>query len=91
MMLTSAPITDKEALQLGLLDAVVPPAELLSKARALALDMAERRMFRKVTIDYTGKLEPLAEAEAIFAFARAEAVKRAGALASWCRCALAGC
>ena len=79
MMLTSAPISAKDAQKAGLFDAVVPAAELLPTARALALDMAEGRSFRKVTIDYTAKLESLAEAEAIFEFARAEAIKKAGA------------
>jgi enoyl-CoA hydratase/3-hydroxyacyl-CoA dehydrogenase len=80
MMLTSQPISEKEALMLGLLDAVVAPEDLVNKAREMALDMATGRAFRKVTIDYTGKLEPLAEAEAIFAFTREEATKRAGEL-----------
>jgi enoyl-CoA hydratase/3-hydroxyacyl-CoA dehydrogenase len=79
MMLTSTPISAKEALKLGLFDAVVEPAQLLPTARQLALDMASNKAFRKVTIDCTAKLEPLAEAEAIVEFARAEAVKRAGA------------
>jgi enoyl-CoA hydratase/3-hydroxyacyl-CoA dehydrogenase len=78
MMLTSQPIACKEALSLGLFDAVVPPEKLLPTAKQLALDMARGKKFRKVTINYTAKLEPLAEAEAILQFARAEAVKRAG-------------
>jgi enoyl-CoA hydratase/3-hydroxyacyl-CoA dehydrogenase len=78
MMLTSQPVGGNEALKLGLVDALVPQDQLLSKARELALDIGKGRAFRKVTIDYTGKLEPLGEAEAIFAFAREEATKRAG-------------
>lgn len=80
MMLTSQPISAEKGLQAGLIDAIAPPAELLARARALASDIANLRTARKVTIDYTAKLESLAEAEAIFQFARAEATKRAGML-----------
>lgn len=78
MMLTSQPITADKGMKAGLIDAVVPPADLLPRARALALDMANLRTARKITIDHTAKLESLAEAEAILKFARAEATKRAG-------------
>lgn len=78
MMLTSQPISAEKGLQAGLIDAVVPPGELLSRARAIACDIANLRIARKVTIDHTAKLESLAEAEAIFKFCREEATKRAG-------------
>lgn len=78
MMLTSQPISAEKGMQAGLIDVVVPPANLLPKARALALDIANLRTARKITIDHTAKLESLAEAEAILRFARDEATKRAG-------------
>lgn len=78
MMLTSQPISAEKGVQAGLIDAVVPPGELLSRARAIACDIANLRIARKVTIDYTAQLESLAEAEAIFKFCREEATKRAG-------------
>lgn len=80
MMLTSAPVGDKEALALGLVDAVVPAEQLLPRARALAVDIASHRRARRITIDSTERLEPFAEAEAVFEFARGEARKRAGPL-----------
>lgn len=40
MMLTSKPIKEAAAKKLGLVDEVVPPAQLLEAARTLALDMA---------------------------------------------------
>ena len=40
MMLTSAPISDKKAAKLGLVDAVVPQGKLLEAARAWAAEIA---------------------------------------------------
>jgi enoyl-CoA hydratase/3-hydroxyacyl-CoA dehydrogenase len=40
MMLTSTPVKDAAALKLGLVDAVVPPQQLLPAAKQLALDIA---------------------------------------------------
>jgi enoyl-CoA hydratase/3-hydroxyacyl-CoA dehydrogenase len=40
MMLTSKPIKEKAALKLGLVEGVVPAAQLLAAARALALEIA---------------------------------------------------
>ncbi len=40
MMLTSAPINDKKAAKLGLVDAVVPQGKLLEAARAWAAEIA---------------------------------------------------
>jgi enoyl-CoA hydratase/carnithine racemase len=78
MMLTSAPISAKAALASGLVDAVVPMQELLPKARAMALDIANLKVPRKKTLQDTSRIGALGEAEAIIAFAREEAVKRAG-------------
>lgn len=78
MMLTSAPIGAKEALALGLVDAVVAPEDLLKTACRIGLDIAANRRARNVTIDRTDRLEPLGEAGPIFEFARAQARKKAG-------------
>jgi enoyl-CoA hydratase/carnithine racemase len=40
MMLTSTPIKDRAALKLGLVDEVVPAAQLLEAAKQMALDIA---------------------------------------------------
>ena len=78
MMLTSSPLIASAALGAGLVDAVVAPAQLLPKAKMMALDMANFKAPRKITINDTSKIGALGEAEPIIAFARAEAVKRAG-------------
>jgi enoyl-CoA hydratase/carnithine racemase len=54
MMLTSTPIKDSEALKLGLLDAVVPPEQLLAAAKQHALDIAEGRKPRVLSLLRTG-------------------------------------
>jgi enoyl-CoA hydratase/carnithine racemase len=54
MMLTSTPIKDSEALKLGLLDAVVPAGELLQAAKQHALDIAEGRKPRVLSLSRTG-------------------------------------
>lgn len=79
MMLTSSHVKANAALGAGLVDAVVPPAQLMSKAKMMALDMASLKAPRRITINDTSKIEALGDAEPIIAFARAEAVKRAGA------------
>ncbi|KAK1437550.1 hypothetical protein QVD17_03344 [Tagetes erecta] len=43
MMLTSKPILSEEGKKLGLIDAIVPPQELLKVSRQWALDIAEKR------------------------------------------------
>lgn len=42
-MLTSKPFKAEKALKLGLVDGIVPPAELLTAARSLALQIAQGR------------------------------------------------
>jgi enoyl-CoA hydratase/carnithine racemase len=54
MMLTSTPIKDSEALKLGLVDAVVPAAGLLQAAKQHALDIAEGRKPRVLSLSRTG-------------------------------------
>jgi enoyl-CoA hydratase/3-hydroxyacyl-CoA dehydrogenase len=80
MMLTSQPVKDGAAKKLGLVDAVVPPDQLLSAAKALALDIAAGRAPRLRTLFRTDRLEPLAEGLAAIGFARVQAAKRAPGL-----------
>lgn len=50
MMLTSAPINDKKAAKLGLVDGVVPKDKLLSAARAWAAEIAAGTKPRNFTL-----------------------------------------
>ncbi|OMO98530.1 Crotonase superfamily [Corchorus olitorius] len=77
MMLTSKPVKGEEALELGLVDAVVSSHELVNTARRWALDILERRKPWVASLYKTDKLEPLGEAREILNFARAQAQKRA--------------
>ncbi|KAI3432440.1 hypothetical protein D9Q98_003993 [Chlorella vulgaris] len=77
MMLTSTPIKDRAALKLGLVDAVVPAAQLLEAAKQMALDIAAGKRARVQTLYRTDKLEALGEALPILHFAREQTVKRA--------------
>lgn len=58
MILWSKPIKSEEASELGLVDAVVPPVELLNTARHWALEIAEFRRPWIKSIYRTDKLEP---------------------------------
>lgn len=49
------PIKDKEALKLGLVDAVAPQAQLLEAARKLAADMAAGSKPRNISLYRTDK------------------------------------
>jgi len=80
MILLSKPIKSEEASELGLVDAVVPPLELLNSARRWALDIAEFRRPWIRSLYRTDKLEPLGEAREILKFARIQAQKRAANL-----------
>ncbi|CAK9207782.1 unnamed protein product [Sphagnum troendelagicum] len=75
MMLLSKPIPAETGEELGLVDAIVPPAELLLVARKWALEIAEGTKPRLSSLRRTDKLEPLGEAREIIKFARAQ-VKR---------------
>ncbi|KDD75648.1 3-hydroxyacyl-CoA dehydrogenase, partial [Helicosporidium sp. ATCC 50920] len=77
MILTSKPIKDAEALKLGLVEAVVPPQELLSKAKSLALDIASGRVARANSLERTDKLPSVEEAVGMLAFAKQATAKRA--------------
>ncbi|XP_022930236.1 glyoxysomal fatty acid beta-oxidation multifunctional protein MFP-a isoform X1 [Cucurbita moschata] len=76
MMLTSKPIKGQEAHSLGLVDAIVPPDELINTARRWALEILERRKPWVHSLHRTDKLPSLGEAREIFKFARAQAKKQ---------------
>ncbi|TQE06596.1 hypothetical protein C1H46_007838 [Malus baccata] len=77
MMLTSKPVKGEEAHDLGLVDAIVSPDQLVSTARRWALDILERRRPWVASLHKTDKLEPLGEAREILKFARAQVQKQA--------------
>lgn len=74
---TSKPVKGEEAFSLGLVDAIIPPEELISAARKWALDISERRKPWIISLHKTDKLESLADAREIFKFARAQVRKQA--------------
>jgi enoyl-CoA hydratase/3-hydroxyacyl-CoA dehydrogenase len=55
MLLPLQPIKDAQAVKLGLVDKVVPPAQLLEAARQLALDIAQGRHPRMISLHRTDK------------------------------------
>lgn len=63
MILLSKHIRAEEAHQLGLVDAIVPPEELLSTACRWALDVCESRRPWVRALSKTEKIEPLRSAE----------------------------
>ncbi|KAF4355653.1 hypothetical protein F8388_013070 [Cannabis sativa] len=77
MMLTSKPVKGEEAFDLGLVDALVSPDELVSTARRWALEILERRRPWVASLHKTSKLESLGEAREILKFARAQVRKQA--------------
>ncbi|GMJ08393.1 MULTIFUNCTIONAL PROTEIN 2, multifunctional protein 2 [Hibiscus trionum] len=77
MMLTSKAVKGEEALQLGLVDAVVSSQELVNTARRWALDILARRKPWVASLYKTDKIESLGEARQILNFARAQTRKRA--------------
>ena len=76
----SKSIKGKEAHELGLVDAIVQPGELVNAARAWALEIAEFRKPWIRSLHKTDKLEPLGEAREMLKFARAQAQKQAANL-----------
>ncbi|XP_052207261.1 glyoxysomal fatty acid beta-oxidation multifunctional protein MFP-a [Diospyros lotus] len=77
MMLTSKPVRGEEAHNLGLVDAIVAPDELVSTARQWALDILERKRPWVASLYKTDKIEPLGEAREMLKFARDQTRKRA--------------
>ncbi|XP_068325962.1 glyoxysomal fatty acid beta-oxidation multifunctional protein MFP-a-like [Pyrus communis] len=77
MMLTSKSVKGEEAHDLGLVDAIVSPDQLVSTARKWVLDILERRRPWVASLHKTDKLEPLGEAREILKFARAQVRKQA--------------
>ncbi|KAK3164335.1 hypothetical protein QOZ80_1AG0016180 [Eleusine coracana subsp. coracana] len=80
MMLLSKPIKGSEAHQLGMVDALVSPNDLVKVARQWALDIYELKRPWIKSLYKTDKLEPLGEAKEILKFARAQAQKQAANL-----------
>ncbi|KAL8234867.1 hypothetical protein R6Q59_020967 [Mikania micrantha] len=70
MMLTSKPILSEEGKKLGLIDAVVPPQDLLKVSRQWALDIAEARKPWVRSLHRTDKIGSLSEAREIIKNAR---------------------
>ncbi|KAJ8539800.1 hypothetical protein K7X08_014052 [Anisodus acutangulus] len=77
MMLTSKPVKGEDAVNLGLVDAVVPSNQLLDTARKWALDILECRKPWVSSLHKTDKIEPLGEAREILKFARVQTRKQA--------------
>eukprot|EP00250_Pteridium_aquilinum_P014650 c22116_g1_i1 orf=333-2501(+) len=75
MMLLSKSVSSEEGNILGLVDAVVPSEQLLATARKWALDIAECRKPRIVSLQKLDKIESLGEARKILHLARAQALK----------------
>eukprot|EP00850_Spirogloea_muscicola_P011161 SM000068S20593 [mRNA] locus=s68:396121:402013:+ [translate_table: standard] len=86
MMLLSKPIKAEEGLKLGLVDAIVPPLELLRAAKKWAVDIAEHRRPWVQSLYRTDKLETLGEARNILKFARAQAQSTAPGLQHPLKC-----
>uniref|UniRef100_A0A0V0ISI0 Putative glyoxysomal fatty acid beta-oxidation multifunctional protein MFP-a-like n=1 Tax=Solanum chacoense TaxID=4108 RepID=A0A0V0ISI0_SOLCH len=76
-MLTSKPVKGEEAVNLGLVDAVVPSNQLLDTARKWALDILECRKPWVASLHKTDKIEPLGEAREILKFARVQTRRQA--------------
>ncbi|XP_004252912.1 glyoxysomal fatty acid beta-oxidation multifunctional protein MFP-a isoform X1 [Solanum lycopersicum] len=77
MMLTSKPVKGEEAVNLGLVDAVVPSNQLLDTARKWALDILECRKPWVASLHKTDKIEPLGEAREVLKFARVQTRRQA--------------
>lgn len=73
----SKPVKGVDALDLGLVDAIVAPDQLVNTARQWALDILECRRPWIQSLYRTDKLEPLGEAREILKFARIQARKQA--------------
>lgn len=80
MILMSKPIKGEEAHSLGLVDALVPPDQLVITAKQYALDIVEFRRPWIKSLFKTDKLEPLGEAREFLNFARAQVKKQSANL-----------
>ena len=78
MILSSKPIRAEMAQPLGLVDRIVPRAELLTEATELALELAASGQWKR-TLARTDKIEPAEQAQMIVGFARAQTQKKAPA------------
>ncbi|CAH8340723.1 unnamed protein product [Eruca vesicaria subsp. sativa] len=70
MILLSKSISSEEGHKLGLIDALVPPGDLLSTSRKWALDIADRRKPFLRSLHRTDKIGSLSEARAVLMKAR---------------------
>nr|XP_033516885.1 glyoxysomal fatty acid beta-oxidation multifunctional protein MFP-a-like isoform X2 [Nicotiana tomentosiformis] len=77
MLLTAKLVKGEEALDLGLVDAIVSSHQLLETARKWALDIWERKRPWIPTLHRNDKIESIGEAKEILKFARAQAIKQA--------------
>lgn len=77
MMLTGRPITGAQARALGLVEAVAAKDFVVHAAKALAVEMAERRAPWLVTLRRTDRIEALGEAVETMEVARARMRRRA--------------
>ncbi|XP_057545664.1 peroxisomal fatty acid beta-oxidation multifunctional protein AIM1-like [Amaranthus tricolor] len=77
IMLSSKPITSEDGMKLGLIDAVVPPQELLKVARLWALDIAVGKKPFIRSLHMSNKLGSLAEAHEFLMMARQKAKQTA--------------
>ena len=67
----------EEGTKLGLIDAIVPPEEVLKVSRQWALDIAERRKPWVRSLHRTDKIGSLSEARVVLRIARQQAKKTA--------------
>ncbi|XP_031495736.1 peroxisomal fatty acid beta-oxidation multifunctional protein [Nymphaea colorata] len=77
MMLSSKPITSEEGKERGLIDAIVPPNELLKAARLWALDIANRHKPWMSSLRRTDRIGSFSEARDIINAARQRAKQTA--------------
>lgn len=76
-MQTAKLVKGEEALDLGLVDAIVSSHQLLDTARKWALDIWERKRPWIPTLHRNDKIESIGEAKEMLKFARAQAIKQA--------------
>ncbi|CAN6468185.1 unnamed protein product [Victoria cruziana] len=77
MILLSKPIRGQEAYTAGLVDEIATPEKIVARARQWALDIADYRRPKVLSLYKNDKLEPLGEAREVLKFARAQTQKRA--------------